>query len=101
VLDTWRLMVDDGRSQDGQSQYKATARPAVLRASEATLRSFGIDPGGPATISTAAGSATFFTEVADLPDDVVWAPTNSGVSLRATLGAGYGDRVTLTAGVSE
>jgi NADH-quinone oxidoreductase subunit G len=98
VLDTWRLMVDDARGQDGQTQYKATARPAVLRASQATLQAFGIDPGGPATISTPAGSATFFTEVADLPDGVVWAPTNSGVSLRAALGAGFGDRVTLTAG---
>ncbi|MCL8252864.1 molybdopterin-dependent oxidoreductase [Aeromicrobium fastidiosum] len=98
VLDTWRLMVDDGRGQDGQAQFKATARPAVLRASGATLGAFDVDPGGPATISTAAGSATFLTEVADLPDGVVWVPTNSGVNLRAALGAGFGDRVTLTAG---
>jgi NADH-quinone oxidoreductase subunit G len=100
VLDTWRLLIDDGRGQDGQTHLKATARPAVLRASEATLRTFDIDPGGPATISTAAGSATFFTEVADLPDGVVWAPANSGVNLRAALAAGPGDRVTLTAGTS-
>nr|MCW2727260.1 NADH-quinone oxidoreductase subunit [Aeromicrobium sp.] len=96
VLDSWRLLVDDGRGQDGQEQFKATARPAVLRASLATLAAFDIDPGGPATISTDAGSATFFTAVADLPDGVVWAPANSGVSLRATLGAGFGDRVKLS-----
>jgi NADH-quinone oxidoreductase subunit G len=96
VLDSWRLLVDDGRGQDGQEQFKATARPAVLRASLATLAVFDIDPGGPATISTDAGSATFFTAVADLPDGVVWAPANSGVSLRATLGAGFGDRVKLS-----
>lgn len=101
VLDTWRLLVDDGRGQDGQEQYKATARPAVLRASEATLGAFGIDPGGPATISTAAGSATFLTEVADLPDGVVWAPMNSGVNLRAALAAGFADRVTLSAGTAD
>ncbi len=101
VLDAWRLLVDDGRGQDGQDQFKATARPAVLRASVATLKAFDIDPGGPATISTDVGSASFLTEVADLPDGVVWAPANSGVSLRAVLGAGFGDRVTLSAGATE
>ena len=101
VLDSWRLLVDDGRGQDGQDQFKATARPAVLRASVATLKAFDIDPGGPATISTDAGSASFLTEAADLPDGVVWAPANSGVSLRVALGAGFGDRVTLSAGATE
>ena len=100
VLDSWRLLIDDGRGQDGQEQFKATARPAVLRASLATLEAFDIDPGGPATLSTSVGSATFFTEVADLPDGVVWAPANSGVSLRAALGAGFADRVTLSGGRS-
>ncbi|MCW2770264.1 MAG: NADH-quinone oxidoreductase subunit [Aeromicrobium sp.] len=96
VLDSWRLLVDDGRGQDGQAQYKATARPAVLRASEATLKAFDVEPGGLATISTEAGSVTFPTQVADLPDGVVWAPANSGVSLRSVLGAGFGDRVALS-----
>ena len=96
LLDSWRLMVDDGRGQDGQQQYKATARPAVIRASAATLASFDIDPGEPATLSTDAGSVTLPTEVADLPGGVVWAPLNSGTSLRAALGAGFGDRVVLS-----
>ncbi|MGA8986767.1 NADH-quinone oxidoreductase subunit G [Aeromicrobium sp.] len=96
VLDTWRLMIDDGRGQDGQPEYKATARPAVLRASATTLKAFDIDPGGIAKLSTDVGSAHFPTEVADLPDGVVWVPANSGVSLRAALGAGYADRVSLS-----
>ncbi|MRK00432.1 NADH-quinone oxidoreductase subunit G [Aeromicrobium sp. S22] len=96
VLDTWRLLVDDARGQDGQDAFKATARPAVLRASEVTLKAFDVEPGGPATLSTAVGSVTLPTQVADLPDGVVWAPSNSGVSLRAALGAGYADRVTLS-----
>ncbi len=74
VLDTWRQLIDDGRGQDGQDLYKATARPAVLRASAATLGAFDVDPGKKATISTDAGKATFIAEVADLPDGVVWAP---------------------------
>jgi NADH-quinone oxidoreductase subunit G len=97
VLDAWRLLIDDGRGQDGQEQFKATARPAVLRASIATLKAFDVDPGGPATLSTERGSVTLPSQVADLPDGVVWAPANSGVSLRAVLGAGFGDRVLLSA----
>jgi NADH-quinone oxidoreductase subunit G len=100
VLDTWRLMIDDGRGQDGQLELKATARPAVLRASEATLKAFDVDPGGMATLSTETGSISFPTEVADLPDGVVWAPANSGTSLRTALGAGYADHVTLGGGAS-
>lgn len=98
LLATWRQMIDDGRGQDGQEKYKATARPAVLLASTATLLGAGIEPGAPATISTKTGSATFPAEVGDLPDGVVWAPANSGVNLRAALRAGHGDAVTLSAG---
>lgn len=100
VLDTWRLMIDDGRAQDGQLEFKATARPAVLRASEATLKAFDVEPGGMATLSTDAGTVSFPTEVAELPDGVVWAPANSGASLRSALGAGYADHVTLSGGAS-
>ena len=95
VLETWRQMIDDGRGQDGQPQYHLTARPTVLRANEATLKSAGIAPGGGATIGTEDGSATFPSEVADLPDGVVWVPSNSGVNLR-TIRAGHGSVVTLT-----
>ena len=100
VLETWRQMIDDGRGQDGQPKYHATARPTVLRASAKTLEAAGVMPGGRATISTDDGSATFTTEVADLPDGVVWAPANNGVNLRS-LRAGHGSVVTLTAGGGE
>ncbi len=98
VLATWRQLIDDGRGQDGQDLYKATGRPAVLRASAATLGAFDVDPGKKATISTDVGKATFIAEVADLPDGVVWVPTNNGVNLRAALGAGFGDHVELRGG---
>jgi len=100
VLDTWRLMIDDGRGQDGQLEFKATARPAVLRASETTLKAFDVEPGGMATLSTDAGSVSFPTEVAELPDGVVWVPANSGASLRSALGAGYADHVSISGGAS-
>jgi NADH-quinone oxidoreductase subunit G len=96
VLETWRQMIDDGRGQDGQPKYHATARPARLRANAATLKAAGIMPGGRATISTEDGSATFTSEVADLPDGVVWAPANNGANLRV-IRAGHGSVVTLNA----
>ena len=99
LLDTWRLLIDDGRGQDGQDEYKRTARRAVVRASAATLKAAGAKPGGNVTLSTSGGRVSFPAEVADLPDGVVWAPGNSGgKSLRATLAAGYGDAVTLQGG---
>lgn len=101
VLDTWRQMIDDGRGQDGQPQYRATARPAVLRLSADTAERHGVDPAGAATLETPRGRATFAVELTTMPDDVVWAPANSGINLLATLGAGYGSLVTLRAARPE
>jgi NADH-quinone oxidoreductase subunit G len=98
VLATWRQLVDDGRLQDGQDRYRATARRAVLKASAATLAAAGVEVGDVATIATDLGSASFPTEVADLPDGVVWAPGNNGVHLRGTLGADHGSTVRLLPG---
>ena len=98
VLATWRQLVDDGRLQDGQERYRATARAAVLKASVATLATAGVAPGAMATISTDRGSASLRTQVADLPDGVVWAPGNNGVHLRGALGADHGSVVRLSAG---
>lgn len=97
VLSTWKQLIDDGRCQDGQEEYRATARPAVLKANAATLAAAGIEPGGIATLGSATGSASFPAEVADLPDGVVWAPTNNGQHLGA-LGLSHGSAATLGAG---
>jgi len=98
VLDTWRLLIDDGRGQDGQPEYKATARRAVIRANEATLAAAGIEPGQNGTIAgSTRTTVTLPTEVADLPDGVVWAPGNSGTHITA-LGVSRGGPVTLKPG---
>ncbi|UPK75830.1 NADH-quinone oxidoreductase subunit G [Nocardioidaceae bacterium SCSIO 66511] len=99
VLDTWRLMVDDGRGQDGDDYYKATARKPVLRASEATLAGAGVGDGAEAVLSTAEGAIALHAEIADLPDGVVWVPANSdGLNVRRVLGAGAGDAVRIERG---
>ncbi|HUS23265.1 MAG TPA: NADH-quinone oxidoreductase subunit G [Aeromicrobium sp.] len=100
VLSTWKQLIDDGRCQDGQPEYRATARPAVLKANAATLAAAGIEPGEVAVIGTSAGSASFPTVVEPtMPDGVVWAPTNNGQHLGA-LGMGHGSIVSLTSGDS-
>nr|WP_293781935.1 NADH-quinone oxidoreductase subunit G [uncultured Aeromicrobium sp.] len=97
TLDTWSQLIDDGRLQDGTGDYRATARPARLKANAATLATAGVAPGAAAALSTGAGRAVFIAEVADLPDGVVWVPARSeGVHVRALLAAGFGDRVTLS-----
>jgi NADH-quinone oxidoreductase subunit G len=95
VLSTWKQLIDYGRCQDGQPEYRATARPAVLKANTATLAAAGVKQDGLAVIGTSAGSATFPVEVDDtMVDGVVWAPTNNGQHLGA-FGMHHGCVVTL------
>ncbi|RZS44464.1 NADH dehydrogenase subunit G [Herbihabitans rhizosphaerae] len=97
LLATWRQLLDNGSMQDDEPALAGTARPVVARVSESTARALGLN--GTATVSTARGSITLPVVHADLPDGVVWLPADSGDStVRATLGAGHGDIVTLARG---
>jgi NADH-quinone oxidoreductase subunit G len=50
------------------------------------------------SVTTSAGTVTLPLALADLPDRVVWLPTNSGGnSTRRDLGAGVGAVVTIAA----
>ncbi len=98
VLSTWKQLIDDGRCQDGQPEYRATARPAILKANATTLAAAGVEAGGIAVIGTSAGSASFPAVVDEtMVDGVVWAPTNNGQNLGA-LGMCHGSTVSLTPG---
>jgi NADH-quinone oxidoreductase subunit G len=93
---TWKLMVGDGRMQDGDDAYRATARTPVALLSPSTLARLGLVVGQPVTVSAATGSVTLPVAVADLPDDVVWTPTTSrwscapGTACRVTVAEGAG-----------
>ena len=91
VLSTWKQLVDNGSMQVGDDAYTATARPAVARVSQKVY-----DAAGPTlTLTGDRGSVTVPAEVADLPDDVVWLPSNSlGNGVLADL-ASPGSRVTV------
>ena len=99
VLDTSKLLIDDGRMLDGEPYLRATARPATIRLSAATLDRLGVVEGDPVTLRTDAGAVTLPAETADIPDGVAWTPQHSGaVPLRVALGAAAGSLVGVTAG---
>jgi NADH-quinone oxidoreductase subunit G len=88
-LATWKPMIGDGRMLDGDEYLKAAARPPVALVSEATLARLGLAVGSRVIVGSESGAVTLPVAVADLPDDVVWAPTTSAWT------AGTGEIVTL------
>jgi NADH-quinone oxidoreductase subunit G len=96
LLATWHQLVDNGSLLVDEPHLAGTARPVVARLSAETARVLGVDGAPMVTVKTDRGSITVPKEHADLPDGVVWLPTNSGAAtVRATLGAGHGDVVTV------
>ncbi|CDO10307.1 NADH-quinone oxidoreductase subunit G [Mycolicibacterium cosmeticum] len=92
VLASWRMLLDDGRLQDGEPYLAGTARPAVARLSAATAAETGC--GDAVRVSTDRGAITLALEITDMPDRVVWLPLNSpGSHVHGTLGAGMGSIV--------
>ncbi len=96
LLATWHHLLDAGRMQDGEPNLAGTARAAVARMSAGTAAEAGVGEGGKVTVATERGAITVSAEIADMPDRVVWLPTNSaGCAVRAGLGVGHGSLVTL------
>jgi NADH-quinone oxidoreductase subunit G len=91
VLASWHHLLDLGSLQDGEKHLAGTARRSRVLLSAGTAAEIGVLPGGAVTVSTDRGSVTLPLLVADLPDRVVWLPTNSdGSTVRATLGVDAG-----------
>jgi NADH-quinone oxidoreductase subunit G len=96
LLATWHHLLDAGRMQDGEPNLAGTARQAVAKMSAATAAEAGAGDGGKVTVATERGAITVPVHVTDMPDRVVWLPTNSaGCAVRAELGGGHGSLVTL------
>ncbi|WP_283139154.1 NADH-quinone oxidoreductase subunit G [Rhizohabitans arisaemae] len=91
ILTTWRLLLDDGRLQDGEPFLAGTAKAAEALISPATAAELGVVDGSKLTVSTHRGSATLPVRVGDLPDRVVWLPENSpGCAVHRDLGVDAG-----------
>ena len=99
LLATWRHLLDSGRMQDGEAFLAGTARPLAARLSAATAAGLGVAAGELVTVSTDRGEITAPVLITDLPDHVVWLPTNSpGSAVHRELGAHSGSVVRLSAG---
>jgi NADH-quinone oxidoreductase subunit G len=97
VLATWSELLDAGRMQDGDEHLAGTAKPARALLNAATAAEVGVLAGGSVAVATARGMIVAPVVIDELPDRVVWLPTNArGCAVRANLGAISGDIVTLT-----
>jgi NADH-quinone oxidoreductase subunit G len=99
VLAGWRMLLDEGRLQDGEPYLAGTARPSVVRLSPATAAEVGVSDDDPVIVGSAHGEITLPLEITDMPDRVVWLPLNShGSTVAATLRVPVGAVVDIRGG---
>ena len=77
VLAGWRMLLDDGRLQDGELHLAGTARQPVTRMSAATAAEIGAADDDLVTVRTDRGEVTLPLLITDMPDGTVWLPMNS------------------------
>ncbi|NGN65921.1 NADH-quinone oxidoreductase subunit G [Streptomyces sp. A7024] len=95
VLAGHRLLLDQGRLQDGDSALAGTRHAALARLSEATAAQVGAADGDTVTVTGPAGAVQFPLAVTpEMPDQVVWLPLQSaGDGVASDTGAVPGDVV--------
>lgn len=91
VLATWHQLIDLGSLTDGDEYLGGTARPPVIRLGRGTAETLGVADGDPVTVGTDRGALTLPAAITEMPDGVVWLPTNSpGSTVRRSLGVTSG-----------
>ena len=71
----------------------------MVRLSKGTAEQIGVADGEAVTVGTSRGAITLPALVTEMPDGVVWLPTNSpGATVRRTLGVTAGAVVTISSG---
>lgn len=99
VLTGWRMLLDNGRMQDGEPHLAGTARQPVLRLSADTAAEIGAADGDAVTVSTPRGSISLPLVITDMPDRVVCLPLNSsGSAVHRQLGVTVGATVRIGVG---
>jgi NADH-quinone oxidoreductase subunit G len=94
VLAGHRLLLDNGRLQEGDEHLALTRHVAVARISAATAAEIGAADGATLRVSGPAGSVELPVAVTPMPDRVVWLPLNStGHGAARELGATPGQVV--------
>lgn len=99
VLAGHRLLLDEGRLQEGDDALTATRHEAAARLSPATAAATGVADGDPLAVTGPAGTVTLPLRItAELPDQVVWLPLQSTTpGVPAATGANPGDLVQVSA----
>ncbi|MFF5131520.1 NADH-quinone oxidoreductase subunit G [Streptomyces syringium] len=91
VLAGHRLLLDEGRLQDGDEALAGTRHAALARLSAATAAEAGVRDGQSLAVSGPAGTVRLPLAVTAMPDRVVWLPLNSvGGSVADAVGASPG-----------
>ncbi|MEU3740543.1 NADH-quinone oxidoreductase subunit G [Streptomyces sp. NPDC032198] len=94
VLAGHRLLLDQGRLQEGDEALAGTRHAAVARLSAATAAEAGVKDGDMLAVTGSAGAAELPLQVTEMPDRVVWLPLNStGGGVTSDTGARPGDLV--------
>ncbi|MEV0529367.1 NADH-quinone oxidoreductase subunit G [Streptomyces sp. NPDC050439] len=94
VLAGHRLLLDQGRLQEGDEALAGTRHAAVARLSPATAAEAGVKDGDVLAVSGPAGATELPLLVTEMPDRVVWLPLNStGGGVTSDTGARPGDLV--------
>ena len=77
LLDSWRLLLDEGTLQQGEEHLAGTRRASVAKCSAATAAGLGLREGQSVTVFTSAGAVTLPLQFEQMVDGVVWLPWNS------------------------
>jgi NADH-quinone oxidoreductase subunit G len=99
LLTTWRMLLDLGSLQDGETNLAGTARKACVRLSGETALEIGVENGDQVRVSSDAGFISLPLQITKMPTRVVWLPENSaGSQVRRTLGVTSGAVVRIGGG---
>ena len=91
LLSSWRLLLDAGSLQDGESNLAGTAHPSVAVISAKRAASLQVVDGDLLRISTKEGWIMLPCQIDEIDEDSVWIPRNSENSRAiATLGIATG-----------
>jgi NADH-quinone oxidoreductase subunit G len=99
ILASWHQMIDLGALTDGDEFLAGTARPVQVRLSKSMAATLGVADGAEVVVATERGRIGLPARVTEMPDGVVWLPTNSpGSTVARTLGVSSGALVRVSSG---